>query len=392
MSETSGVPSGLGGAGGGAGGAGGDSDGAVQRALALIQSGKHADATNLLLSHLSSEPEDTTALALLPGAVFGAGRHEEALTLAASTAEAHPTSPDLLLVYAEVASAMMRWDDAIVAAEDAIELRPTSYDAYRFLAIALSAVERLPEADAALRRALELGEADGEPETDLLVMQSAVLSDWPGRREEGIAYARQAVAIDPTNDRLRSRLAALQMGMRDHWGAVRTSLGVLATSPTRDVARGTLLIALSSTQYRTIWLQFAIAFLTAAIGLGGLGEPLGIAEDSRPTGHVAGLLGTALNALMVWRVYSKVGRDRVIYRNILRTVRKFPGAMIALVLQTLAVLFPLISAVTGLVGFVPIAVFVVVLASISFRFSHMTMVRTGALLYGPEIAAAAGIR
>jgi tetratricopeptide (TPR) repeat protein len=385
MSETSGIPSGL-------LGASDDSGNAVQQSLALIRSGKHADAVNLLFSHLSAEPEDTTALGLLPGALFAAGRHEEALTLSASSADAYPTDPDLILAYAEVASSMMLWDESIKAAEDVIELRPSSFDAYRILAVALSAVQRLPEADAAMRRAVELGEADGEPETELLVLKSAVLSDWPGRKEEGIGYARQAVALDPTNDRFRSRLAALQMGMRDYWGAVRTSLGVLATSPTRDVARGTLLIALASTQYRTIWLQFGLVFLTAVVGIGGFGELLGMADDTRLAGHVVGVFGTVLNALLVWRIHRKVGGNKVMYRTILRTVRKFTGAHYALWLQALAVLLPLVAAVTGFVFVLTAPFFLLIVASSLFRLSHLTMVRTGALLYGPEVAEAAGIR
>jgi len=365
--------------------------GAVQRAAQLMQTGKHAQAVDALLRHLSAEPEDASALLILPGALWGADRHGEALDIARSTAEANPGEADFAIAYAEVALAMVLWDEAIDAAEDAIELRPTSFDAYRILAIALSGVERLPEADAALRRAVELGDADGEPETELLVMQSAVLNDWPGRREEAIAYAREAVGLDPTNDRYRTRLASMQMGMRDYWGAVRTSLGVLATSPTRDIARGTLIIALASTQFRTIWLQFAITVLTPMISLGFLGEPLGIADDPRLTGHVGGLLGTLLNALLLWRIWSKMGSDKQVYRAVGRTIRKFPGAAIALVFQALAVLFPLIAAVTGLIGFVPGALVALLLGSLFFRFTHMKMVRTGALLFGPEIAKAAGI-
>jgi Flp pilus assembly protein TadD len=379
-----------GGNGGGANGGGGGNGGAVQTAAQLMQTGKHAQAVDLLLSHLSTEPEDVTALSILPGALWGAGRHNEALTIAQSTAEAHPGDADLAIAYAEVALTMVLWDEAIDAAEDAIELRPTSFDAHRILAIALSGVERLPEADVVLKRALELGDADGEPEGDLLVMQSAVLNDWPGRREEALAYTRQAVGIDPTNESYRSRLASMQMGMRDYWGAVRTSLGVLASSPTRDIARGTLIIALASTQFRTIWLQFAIAVLTPMISLGFLGEPLGLADDPRLTGHIGGLLGTVLNALLLWRIWRKMGSDKQVYRAVGRTVRKFPGAAIALVFQALAVLFPLIAAVTGLIGFVRGALGVVLLASLFFRFTYTPMVRAGVQLFGPEIAKAAG--
>jgi tetratricopeptide (TPR) repeat protein len=366
--------------------------GDVQQAAALMMSGKHAEAVTLLLARVSKQPDDTEALAILPGALWGAGRHDEALMIAKSSAEANPDDADLAVAYAEVALSMVLWDDAIFAAEDAIELRPTSFDAYRILAIALSAVDRLPEAQLALRRAMELGDEQEEPESELLVMQSAVLSDWPGRREEAIAYARQAVAMDPTNDRYRTRLASMQMGLRDQWGAVRTAIGVLATSPTRDIARGTLIIALASTQHRTLWLQFGITLLTPMISIGFLGEPLGIGDDPRLTGHVGGLIGTVLNVLLLWRIWSKVGSDKAVYRGIARTVRKFPGAAIALVLQGIAVLLPLVAAITGLIALVPGSLAVVLLASVCFRLSHLTMVTTGVNLYGPEIAASVGVR
>ena len=391
MSDASRVPSGFGGAaGGGAGGRAGDNQTAVHRAHVLLRTGKHAEAINFLFSHLAGDPDDAAALDMLPGALFATGRHDEAILLAASSADAHPANADMALTHAYIASAMLRWDEAIAAATNAIELRPSTYDGYRRLAIALSKLDRLPEADAALRRAVELGNAQGVAETDMLMLQSSVLSDWPGRKEEGIAAARRAVTLDPTNDRFRSQLASLQMGMMDYWGAVRTSLGVLATSPTRDVARGTLLVALVNTQFRTIWVQFAIVILTATIGIGGFGELLGVVEDQRLAGHVVGLFGTVLNGLMVWRIYRKVGGERVVYRNIVRTVRPFTGAHYALWLQGLAVLLPLISALTGLVILITIPFFVLIVAWFLFRLSDRTMLRTGINLYGPETAAAIG--
>jgi tetratricopeptide (TPR) repeat protein len=368
--------------------------GAVQQAQLLIQTGRVDDAIALLFRHLSSDPDDAAALEMLPGALFTVGRHTEALMIATSLATEHPTNPDMAIILAELATAMMRWDDAVDAAHNAIDLAPTSFDAYRILAIALSAEERRPEAEAAMRRALELGDAQGVAETDLLALQVDVLSDWPGRKDEALAFARKAIAIDPTNDRHRSRLATMHVGRRDYWAAVRTSLGVLTTSPTTDIPRGTLLIALAGTLYRTIWWQIGIVFVSLLIGVGGVAglfvsDPV---VGGRLVASIAGLLGSVLHALLVWRIAHKVGRDRQVYRNILRTVRQFPGAIVALVLQSLAVLFLLLSAVTGLVGFLPAALVAVVAAFVCFKPTEKTMASQGVLLFGPEFAAAVGVR
>ena len=364
-------------------GHGTDDPNAASRARVLLRTGKHAEATDLLFSHLSAEPDDADALNLLPGALLGAGRHDEALILAASSAEAHPHHVGMALTYAHVASAMSQWDEAIESAENAIEVQPLSFEAYRYLAIALSKRDRLPEADAAMRRAVELGEEQGVAETELLMMKSAVLAEWPGRKEEGIAAARRAVALDPTNDRFRSILAFRQMAMRDSLGALRTSLGVLGSSPTKSGPRGTLLLALVSVQGRTIWLQFAIVFLTAAIGIGGFGDLLGAREDPRLAGHVVGLFGTVLNALMVWRIHRKLGGNKVVYRTILRTLRKFTGAHHALWLQVVAALLPLVAAVTGFAVLITIPLFVLVAAFFCYRLSDTTMARAGTRLYRP---------
>jgi tetratricopeptide (TPR) repeat protein len=363
-------------------GHGGADRGAVQQAQLLIQTGKVDDAIALLFSHLSSDPDDAAALEMLPGALFTVGRHNEALMIATSLATEHPTNPDMAIMHAELATAMMRWDDAVDAAHNAIDLAPTSFDAYRILAIALSAEERRPEAGAAMRRALELGDAQGVAETDLFALQVDVLSDWPGRKDEALAFARKAVAIDPTND----------------------GHGVLTTSPTTDIPRGTLLIALAGTLYRTIWWQIGIVFVSLLIGVGGVaglfvsdpvvgtGDDAGAGNTGRLVASIAGLLGTVLNALLVWRIAHKVGRDRQVYRNILRTVRQFPGAIVALMLQSLAVLFLLLSAVTGLVGFLPAALVAVVAAFVCFKPTEKTMASQGVLLFGPEFAAAVGVR
>jgi uncharacterized membrane protein YbhN (UPF0104 family) len=104
----------------------------------------------------------------------------------------------------------------------------------------------------------------------------------------------------------------MHVGRRDYWAAVRTSLGVLTTSPTTDIPRG--------------------------------------------------------------------------------TARQIPGAIVALILQSLAVIFLLLSAVTGLVGFLPAALVAVVAAFLCFTPTEKKMASQGVLFFGPEFAAAVGVR
>ena len=147
----------------------------LARARRLAELGRHADAAELLSSHLGEHPDDADATCRLGLAQLNLGRPEEAL---------------------ETASA-------------AVGLDPAGEWGHRLRAVALLRLRRVDDAraavaEASLREALRL-----EPENAVALHNLGITLLRRSRRdEEGLECLATALRLDPTNSQLRASVQA----------------------------------------------------------------------------------------------------------------------------------------------------------------------------------------
>ncbi|MBO3737332.1 tetratricopeptide repeat protein [Actinoplanes flavus] len=196
---------------------------AYQRASALLDVGRDAQAVETLRAALAGTPDDAALLTLLCFALRRRGDLPGALATVEAALAAEPGRPETHVEHAETLLALLRDDAARAAAEQAVRLAPDRPSGHLVLARALAADRRFAEARAAAARGLALA-----PRSVEALLTVADVARDAGRRDEAEEAARAALRIDPDNDYGRWLLAMLDAERL----RVRRSLRTL-----RDVAR-----------------------------------------------------------------------------------------------------------------------------------------------------------
>jgi tetratricopeptide (TPR) repeat protein len=205
---------------------------AQERAAALLEIGRPADAERELRAAIADDPDDPETYALMSRALIALDRPGEALTaartavaldpedpdghflaaLAATGAGDHalaersigaamslaPTWPAYVTTYAWLLADQGRHDEAIEQASRAQELDPESAEAAAILAASLAQVGRHDEAREASRTALAL-----DPGGDVMHSLAGFAALARGDRSEAEARFREALRLDPSDDAAR---------------------------------------------------------------------------------------------------------------------------------------------------------------------------------------------
>ncbi len=232
----------------------------VQRAMALHQSGKLAEAERLYREILAAEPNRFEAVHFLGVLCAQQGRLADAEALMARSLKLNATVPDAFVNYARILAGMNRPDDAMRNCDRALALNPRNPAALIIRGNALRALSRPGEALADLRNALSLDPrnpvaqiAHGEvlralkrPAEALASYQQAVMlapgnaDAWHvrglvlgelGRKDEAAASHQRAVAIKPDFAEAWRSLAMVLFDLRRHREVLDATEKALATKP-----------------------------------------------------------------------------------------------------------------------------------------------------------------
>lgn len=201
----------------------------LQRALVLHQQGRHDLAEKELRQHLTSEPNDGFAHALLAISCLEQERVKEAEQSAREAIGAAPDSAFTHYALARVLSERNRENEAVTAIQEAIRLEPTDADYHGMLAgiefdrrqwqAALNAAETGlqfdPEHVACNNlRAMALVKLGRKAEAGVTIEQtlardpddafSHANQGWTlleqGQRKKAMEHFRESLRLDPTND------------------------------------------------------------------------------------------------------------------------------------------------------------------------------------------------
>ncbi|MEU6620433.1 tetratricopeptide repeat protein [Streptomyces litmocidini] len=207
---------------------------ALARAEALYETGRYAQAGELVARHLASEPEDAEALVLLARCHHRAGDRSAALT---AVDQALRIEPELLggwLMRVHVLLADRRFQEAEATARHAVELAPQYWGTHYALGTALA--------------------------------EHAEHARTPARTVEAYEAARTAVGLAPEEDAAHFLVGLTAQRRGDHATAQRAYETTLRLNPQSSEAHNNLsLLRLRRRWFRRgAWTQAAEGFVASA--------------------------------------------------------------------------------------------------------------------------------
>lgn len=354
----------------------------TDQASELVQAGQMQQAIALLQPHLAAEPTDAPAMVVLITALSSQKRFAEALPLSVKAVGLDPANVDYLIVHAECMVQSGFIAGARKAADRAVRMAPQSFAAHRILAIALSAENDFDAAFETVHEAQQLAADDDASQAEVHTLYAVVLERRRGGLPEALIQARTALEIVPTSEPYRARLARMLLVAKQPWEAVRAASVVPSVAPTTGTARGTLILALMMIQYRLLWWQFGIALVAPMFAFGFFGSLLGIEDDMAPATRVGGAIAVVLTALVVFLLCRKAPLGLGLAGIAWTTIRPFPGAAIALVLQGVVVLAALGALAVGHPVLLAPALVVIIVAGLLFQLSMRPMVAAAEDAFG----------
>jgi Flp pilus assembly protein TadD len=228
-----------------------DHDELVERASALLELGRPADAERAAHDALASDPESSPALVVLARALTEQRRFDEAVLAAQDAVAADPDRGDAHVALAWALVGDDRAEDAVTAARTAVGLEPHAWASHHALGWAL--LRTTPpcheDARAAAVRALEL-EPGATPAHSVLGLALAGL----GRRREGRRVLREGLRINPNDPYLHNNLAKIDLDRGLRIGRTARHLTAAAGAiPQEPVVRQNLDTLLVRFAVRLVW-------------------------------------------------------------------------------------------------------------------------------------------
>lgn len=154
------------------------------------------------------------------------GRLAEAEQLARQALTAHPQDPDLLGWLASLLNDLERHDEALPVADAALRLRPEDLRLYLIKKDALAGLDRYEEALAIMDTVMAWAPGD----VDNIIDHASMLV-LAGRREDGAAALRRAVAEHPDSAELHASLGAAEQTLLNLDAAERGFTAALRLDP-----------------------------------------------------------------------------------------------------------------------------------------------------------------
>ncbi|MFH8620710.1 tetratricopeptide repeat protein [Streptomyces vietnamensis] len=207
---------------------------ALARAEALYETGRYAQAGELVARHLAGEPEDAEALVLLARCHHRAGDRVAALAAVDQALGAHPDLLGAWLMRVHILLADRRFQEAEAAARHSVELAPNFWGAHYALGTTLA--------------------------------EHAEYARTPARNVEAYEIARTAVGLAPEEDAAHFLVGLTAQRRGDHATAQRAYETTLRLNPQSSEAHNNLsLLRLRRRWFRRgAWTQAAEGFVASA--------------------------------------------------------------------------------------------------------------------------------
>jgi tetratricopeptide (TPR) repeat protein len=236
----------------------------LERASALIDLDRDADAVGVLASVVAADPANEHAYVELARAHLALKQYDEVLSAAGAAARLNPSTemPHRFAAFALVG--LKRGNEALAAAQRAVTLDPDFWATHAAAARALEACGRTAEALGAASNAVRL--APDEPSAHLLFADIA--SDC-GRDVEAEAAYRRTLELDPDSAVARHDLAVLHLNSGKLTGAVHGFASAAASNPAlADTARENLVAAGWRTVSRVRWVLLGSYLVVTVLSAG----------------------------------------------------------------------------------------------------------------------------
>ncbi|MFI6788117.1 tetratricopeptide repeat protein [Nonomuraea sp. NPDC050383] len=213
--------------------------GAIQRARALLELSRPADAERELRGVLAEAPEHATAHAYLAVALDAQSRGAEAVAEAHEAVRLAPEHWFTHYIAAQVHRGANRLPEAVAAARASLALSPEEALTWEVLARAHLQAGQWREAAEAAGRGLAVAPEESDL-ASLLALALSSLGDAAQARET----ASRAVALSPENPLAHLAYGQAALAAGDPGEAASAFREVLRLNPGFDTARGLLLTAL----------------------------------------------------------------------------------------------------------------------------------------------------
>ena len=241
----------------------GDGERRIERIVALLDIGRHADAADAARVGLTGDPQSATLHHLLAQALSGLEDVPAALHHARAAVSLEPESADALELLALTLAEAGEDAQAREAAVRAVHLAPDEWLSHALYAHVLlvgnGGRAALDEAERAARRAIELGPHEPAPHVCFGIVR------W---RRDDVAMAEQAfqhaLTLDPSDADAQRNLALLHLSWRDFDTGAQTLTRALASNPQDQSMHGEADRAL-----RQVLASVSFWFMAAAASLGG---------------------------------------------------------------------------------------------------------------------------
>lgn len=218
-----------------------DDVGTAQRALALLDLGRPAEAERLFRHALAADPANADLLGHLSRAVLAQERYAEARDLARQTLASDPEDLNGLLVLSAASAGLKEFPTAVSAVDRALQIAPGHPAIHRQKGAVLIAQDRAEEALAPLERARTL---DPEDAQTLAAIGAAYLD--LRRYSEAEHAIVEALRLDPDNVQAHQNRGLLELRRGGGRSAVEAHRSALRLDPTDEYSREGLAIAMKS--------------------------------------------------------------------------------------------------------------------------------------------------
>ena len=359
-----------------------DVDLAVRRAADELDRGRPDLARATAEDALRREPTSVVARGVLGHALAELGELDRAETLLEPLVRV-PEAAGLVLrvrssiarkrvetvIGTDAAARRERQEHAIAAvgfAQEGVGAEPASAEARIELSAALRVAGSLDWAVVEAREAVRLAAGDDHVLARALFVLAASAVQLPTLRDEGLAAARRAVSLDPTNGSFLQALAGLELATGHRAQAISTAMRALRVAPVERfpvaVARYAQFLLLN----RALGLGLLVAFCTPLLVIGGLSQVL-VAELGSTAGYtlgtrIAGAVGLLAMAGTQALVFRPLLSDGAARRAVIRFGRKRFMFWVAVVALLGSLLAYATAIVTGFLGLVVLLVPVLLIA------------------------------
>ncbi|WP_369144184.1 tetratricopeptide repeat protein [Streptomyces sp. R44] len=318
---------------------------ALARAEALYETGRYAQAGELVARHLATEPEDAEALVLLARCHHRAGDRAAALTAVDQALRAEPELLGGWLMRVHILLAGRRFQEAEATARHAVELAPNHWGTHYALGTALAehaeharTPARTVEAYEAARTAVGLA-----PEEDAAHFLVGLTAQRRGDHATAQRAYETTLRLNPQSSEAHNNLSLLRL--RRRWfrrGAWTQAAEGFVASAALDLQDRKARYNLEAMAWNTVagarWVAL-VSFLAAAVALAAIPTPATWADAAVPFLVGGAVILGAWTGWAVWmarRVPPRLRRPMLLVARNCRPVLFMAGAVGLLGLYSLA--------------------------------------------------------